>query len=735
MANESHTDWDQRRIMEAQQILQRALNLTLPYSDQNSMQANNQTANTNPVYFPHLDEARKVPRKIVISACEGKLGPEPLRDMTRFLDKPASAAERNASIFAGMMWKERGNDSFKKGLFAEAREAYLNSIRLMLSQTKSYDPIMIAGSNSAITSLARQDLWAEFLDVVACVNNIAQSYIKEGDHVLGLDWLMEVHRMYDAYTLGKEGPYYKWKVLNVGIEEFITTRMKAFLRQASVFNELGNSSGVASAAWDAVTASTHIENLQNDAILKLREESDAEKRLNKRHPDPEHISQIKYKDSSLQTRGVWNKLQVSKGSDGSPPSRKGFASVVWKGTYYVFNGIHGSSNSHSDGWALNLRDLNHGWRKVPHPKLELRYTRGSFRLALHMDKAYLFVGQPGVLVFDLQTETWSTIRTTMRGGTPWAKAFPGHMLESYACGVSGSTIYYFGGSDGDNRLGRNTLVALDLTTRQWEVVSGKVELNDDPTLPGLRELPALWIDGGKVWVTLGNANRQAEWLRSGPEAAQNDHTYQDLWSYDLKTKVWVNERYSGNSPCMRTEVAYTFNRSWNRAIVHGGYCASLVFSEGSSSTGTGYSYFGDTFTWNPETKRWSQVIARGFPTYRAAADLFTDEHTRRTYLFGGYTSTDYTPSSRDTPAQSFNDVWELCIDVPGSDFNESDFEVDPRFSKLGHWKRCFTCGSVGRWMSCAGVCRNTNQAAAFCGVECQKKGWKTHKELNKCRKV
>lgn len=141
----------------------------------------------------------------------------------------------------------------------------------------------------------------------------------------------------------------EWKVLNVGIEEFTTvrslesvvfmdpdrfhtkTKMKAFLRQASIFNELGNSSGVASAAWDAVTASTNIENLQNDAILKLREESDAEKRLNKRHPDPEDISKIKYKDSSLQTRGVWNKLQVGKGSDGSPPSRKGFASVVWKG--------------------------------------------------------------------------------------------------------------------------------------------------------------------------------------------------------------------------------------------------------------------------------------------------------------------------------------------------------------------------------------------------------------------
>ncbi|KAG8962393.1 hypothetical protein FRC00_009686 [Tulasnella sp. 408] len=419
--------------------------------------------------------------------------------------------------------------------------------------------------------------------------------------------------------------------------------MKAFLRQASIFNELGNSSATASAAWDCFSLAG---NAQNDTILKLDGECMAEKRLQKRHPDPEDVSKITYSDAALQVRSVWNKLQMGKGN-GHPASRRAFASVVWEGmerkvrkfirTYYVFGGLHGTKKPHSDGWALNLRDLKQGWRKVPHPKVELARDTDTHRLALQGDKAYFFVGQPDVHVFNLQTVTWSTMRTTMRRGTSWARVFPGNRFEAYACAVYGNTIYYFGGVDGSNRLGRNAVVALALTTLQWEVASGKVEANNDPTLPGIREYPVMWADQGKLWVAFGNANRQAEWYHRTGEQTLNkeapiNRTYRDLWSYDLKKKQWLDE-------------------------------------------------------------------------------------------------------SRDTAAQTFNDLWELSIEVPGSKFKESDFEVDDRFSKLGPWKRCFTCGSVGRWLTCAGACRNTDQAAAFCGVECQKKGWKDHKEVNKCRKV
>lgn len=275
------------------------------------------------------------------------------------------------------------------------------------------------------------------------------------------------------------------------------------------------------------------------------------------------------------------------------------------------------------------------------PKIELAHSTATHRLALQGGKAYLFVGQPDVPVFNLQTETWSTMRTTMSRGTSWARVFPGYQFEAYACVVSGNTIYYFGGVDGSKRLGRNAIVALDLTTLQWEVVSGKVEANNDPTFPGIREYPIMWTYQEKLWITLVNANRQAEWYHRTGERTWNkeasiDHTYQDLWSYDLKKKQWLDERCSGNLPCMRSEVACTFNKSWNRVVIHGGYCASLLFNASPAWEGsTGYTYFGDTFAWNPETKRWSQVITRGFPTYRAAADLFTDEQTGRTYFFGG----------------------------------------------------------------------------------------------------
>ncbi|KAG8989145.1 hypothetical protein FRB90_002379 [Tulasnella sp. 427] len=555
------------------------------------------------------------------------------------------------------MWKEKGNELFKLGLYGESRQAYMNAMRLLLLQPRAYNPIMTKGSDPIFHNLGKEDRLADFLDATACANNIAQSYIKERDHALSLEWLLEVHRMYEAYLIGKNTEHYKWKSLNFEVEEFVTTRMKAFLRQASVLQELGNSAGVAAAACDAFIVCNRLGNIRNEPIQRLQKECRIEDRLTKRHPDPDDILNIRYLDPKLQTRGVWNKLQVGKGSNGNPPSRKDFASIVWKGTYYIFGGLHGTSKSHDDGWAINLRDLRRGWRRVPHPEIDFRYSRDSRRFAVYGDKAYLFIGQPGVLVLDLKTETWSTIRTTARRGLSWAQVFPGNKYDAYACAIHGTTIYYFGGNDADSRIGRNALVTLDLKTMQWDLLCGKVELNDDPKYPGVREHPVLWIAQEKIWVTLGNANRQAEWLRSGTDnhGAADDHTYQDLWSFDLKAKVWTDERFSGNYPCMRTEVACTFNKTWNRAVIHGGYCASLVFggSTSSASEGTGFTYFGDTFAWNPETNSWSQVITRGFPTYRAAADLFTDEETGRTYLFGGYTNTSYTPSSRNAPAQRF----------------------------------------------------------------------------------
>lgn len=184
MKRNGHQSQERNRSTMTEQMFMQTLNLLLQQMDPNLLGTGNQTPNPNAVYYARLDQVRQIPRKLVISAFQGELGPEPLQNMTRFLKKPAPAAERQSSIFAGMMWKEKGNELFKKRAYVGAREVYLNGIRLLLSQSQSYDPTEATGSNTAIRSLGEEALFAEFLDVVACANNIAQCYMKENNDIL-----------------------------------------------------------------------------------------------------------------------------------------------------------------------------------------------------------------------------------------------------------------------------------------------------------------------------------------------------------------------------------------------------------------------------------------------------------------------------------------------------------------------------------------------------------------------
>ena len=97
------------------------------------------------------------------------------------------------------------------------------------------------------------------------------------------------------------------------------------------------------------------------------------------------------------------------------------------------------------------------------------------------------------------------------------------------------------------------------------------------------------------------------------------------------------------------------------------------------------------------------------------------------------TNTTFTPSRSSVPDKYFNDIWELCIDVPEGHFEESDWEIDSRFTPLGPFVKCMNCESVGRWKMCSGTCRTTNKAAAFCSRECQMASWPEHKKT--CKKI
>lgn len=260
------------------------------------------------------------------------------------------------------------------------------------------------------------------------------------------------------------------------------------------------------------------------------------------------------------------------------------------------------------------------------------------RFALHesTERAYLFQGKNTLPYFDLRTENWSQVVTRSRDGKPWQKLFPGDTLIGYCAHLYRDKIYVFGGdcSSGRSTLGRNRLTVLDLNDFKWDVLSGTLNVVPDITLPGLRQEAASWLVDGKIYVTLGSAHRSGAGLSGAEHGATSDHSYLDMWSYDIERNLWTNEKYIGNPPSRRTEVGYALNATWGKAVVFGGYDSTMPFDPSSNELFT-YSYYADTFVWDVVTRRWSYVITRGFPTYRASPEVFTDPETGRTYLFGG----------------------------------------------------------------------------------------------------
>lgn len=118
-----------------------------------------------------------------------------------------------------------------------------------------------------------------------------------------------------------------------------------------------------------------------------------------------------------------------------------------------------------------------------------------------------------------------------------------------------------------------------------------------------------------------------------------------------------------------------------------------------------FTYYADTFILDvtSSSPRWKHVLTRGFPTYRAQAKLFVDPESGRTFLFGGYTNTDFVPDGKHIVSKTFHDLWELKLDVEGGHYENVDQEEEARTASLGPWKRCFNCGSAGPWKKCGGT--------------------------------
>lgn len=141
-----------------------------------------------------------------------------------------------------------------------------------------------------------------------------------------------------------------------------------------------------------------------------------------------------------------------------------------------------------------------------------------------------------------------------------------------------------------------------------------------------------------------------------------------------------------------------------QAVVFGGYSPTLPTCFPVKNETFSFTYYADTFIldYTCSPPRWKQVLTRGFPTYRAQAQLLTDPSTGKIFLFGGFTNMDFVPSRKSAITRSFGDLWQLRVNVPGGFFEDVDLEEEARTAKAGPYQRCFTCGSAGQWKKCGG---------------------------------
>ncbi|KZW04455.1 hypothetical protein EXIGLDRAFT_664026 [Exidia glandulosa HHB12029] len=354
------------------------------------------------------------------------------------------------------------------------------------------------------------------------------------------------------------------------------------------------------------------------------------------------------------------------------------------------------------------------------------------------EKAYYFYGTLKIAVLDLLREQWSIVLTSLPRGIPW----PYHTSSAFhgaTTAILDGVLYVFGGRDGNVVLGHNIFLALDIEALRWRHISGTSDHKPQNYEPNLRAFASMWAvpETRKVYLLYGTGLRAQAYVSRLPGGSETDHTYKDFWSFHVDDNKWERERMRGNFPSPRAEFAHTWSPALGRAIVYGGYHSSLYTKDDQALEALGpgvhfrYSYFGDTLLYDPKTRLWQMVLVKGFPSYRAASSLVCDPDDGKVYLFGGYSNAEFSPSRRNI-VRPYNDLWQLKIDMPGGSWDPEDLERDIQQERLGPWARCAFCASIGvGWQKCGGTCGGQSY---FCSKECQKNGWKAHKEKYNCRK-
>ncbi|KAJ7640081.1 hypothetical protein DFH06DRAFT_1053126 [Mycena polygramma] len=581
----------------------------------------------------------------------------------------------------------------------------------------------------------------EMTDTMACLNGAAESlwHLRQYKQALWFAGEVDVVVRNVQIATSRASPVFDWLSFNVKMPEFYVERLRSYVLRDRIFRALGNTAAanerrlVATmlVPQDLVTPQMREIHpiIRDDPVFKLR------------HPDPALVASLELTDPSLQVLGSWRKVPLKK--VGGITSRSNFASFVFEGHLYILGGEKGARGPfHRDFWRIDLAALDE-WQPLPAYPVPTSVTGHlcGYSMTVHDDCAYLFTGRRDLDVFDLRTQTWATMHTSL--AEPWPYA--GDKVIDYALQSARGSLYVFGGAHAGSPIGCTLLMGLDLASRTWTRLSGAATAEKASYAgPGPRTHTCSWVGAGAggeadtIFVMYGEADRHAAQRAKMPYGTDKSHAHEDLWGWDIAARQWTRHRVLGNAPSPRMEMACVYNPVLDHVITFGGYAPSIPSLAGPVQSPFFFSYYADTFILASSpaaapAPAWQHVLARGFPTYRAQAHLAVDPATGRTFLFGGHVDAAYIPSrSADATTQRvFGDLWELRLDVPGGGFAAVDVEDEARTARVGPWQRCFACGSVGPWKKCGGACGGQ---AFFCDASCLKEGWKEHKVKHKCRK-
>ncbi|KAJ7454308.1 hypothetical protein B0H11DRAFT_2287954 [Mycena galericulata] len=675
-----------------------------------------------------------------------------------------SSPEEFMEMATAIFLTHRGGDRlFDAGEFAAAQATYYEEARKLVGPECPIPAFGCATVSTVYLSLHP----FKRTNLMGCCLGMARCLRRANQLELALAWLEEINSLHRVNYYESEHPLHDWRDWMLDIPDLSFLTSSGLCLASDIFASLGNSGTAAMRRWAAqvMTCSLGPRHL-TPALMAVQDMRLTIKLLELRHPDPKASQNVSVSVPALQVRGSWTRLHVKPG--GVTEGREDCSTFIWNSHFYVAGGRLSSKGPYyRDLWVLDLAKLD-AWRQLPDYPVPVEKTCLflGWRIVVHENIAIFFNGRPSVEFFDLKAEKWGSFETTytptaadVEAGVLRGWPYPVWTCQDAALQIVDGTLYVFGGGHGETRMGCNLFMALDLSTHQWRRLSGTVRVTEhgDYTCPGPRKNAASWVspDRARIYILFGNCDRDAAYYHNDLHGSDAAFMQTDLWSWSVKQGVWRQERIAGNPPCARTEMAHAYNEKLQKAVVFGGYHAGLPahMTKDGQQGSFPYTYFADTFIYDmpsspstststalvssiaspaAATPSWRQVCTPGFPTYRCQAHLQCDAATGRTYLFGGWTNSQFIPTRTKLLARSFGDLWELRMDVPGGYFEEVDFAEEMRVARAGPWQRCFACAAAGPWKKCGGTCEGR---VFFCGTPCLREGWKEHKQLHGCRKA